>query len=71
MEVTAQRIAGAKFWNAGQTCVAPDYVVCVGDEVVDRLVYPFKNPFYNPNAVFTKISSKEAILFDPVSRRLA
>ena len=27
VEVTARRIAWAKFLNAGQTCVAPDYVL--------------------------------------------
>jgi aldehyde dehydrogenase (NAD+) len=32
LEVAARRIAWAKFLNAGQTCVAPDYVL------VDRLV---------------------------------
>ena len=32
LEVTARRIAWAKFLNAGQTCVAPDYVL------VDRTV---------------------------------
>ncbi|MGW7580452.1 aldehyde dehydrogenase family protein [Kitasatospora sp. NPDC054768] len=29
--VTARRIARGKFLNAGQTCVAPDYVLAVGD----------------------------------------
>jgi acyl-CoA reductase-like NAD-dependent aldehyde dehydrogenase len=28
MEVTAKRIAWGKFANAGQTCVAPDYILC-------------------------------------------
>jgi coniferyl-aldehyde dehydrogenase len=27
MEIAAERICSAKFWNAGQTCVAPDYVL--------------------------------------------
>ncbi|WP_081952384.1 aldehyde dehydrogenase family protein [Kitasatospora phosalacinea] len=31
LAVTAQRIARGKFLNAGQTCVAPDYVLAVGD----------------------------------------
>ncbi|GAB3621340.1 aldehyde dehydrogenase family protein [Glutamicibacter endophyticus] len=36
---TARRIAYAKFMNAGQTCVAPDYVLSIGDSdaLVDRL----------------------------------
>lgn len=33
----AQRLAWAKFINAGQTCVAPDYVLTT-DDVADRLV---------------------------------
>ncbi|RKT19825.1 aldehyde dehydrogenase (NAD+) [Streptomyces sp. 1114.5] len=31
LAVTARRIAQGKFLNAGQTCVAPDYVLAVGD----------------------------------------
>ncbi|MGW3071501.1 aldehyde dehydrogenase family protein [Kitasatospora sp. NPDC001132] len=31
LAVTARRIASGKFLNAGQTCVAPDYVLAVGD----------------------------------------
>lgn len=27
MDVAAKRLAWAKFWNAGQTCVAPDYLL--------------------------------------------
>ncbi|MEU1424204.1 aldehyde dehydrogenase family protein [Kitasatospora sp. NPDC005751] len=30
LEVTARRLAAGKFLNAGQTCVAPDYVLAVG-----------------------------------------
>ncbi|MFI5586171.1 aldehyde dehydrogenase family protein [Amycolatopsis sp. NPDC051758] len=31
LRVTAERIVYGKFMNAGQTCVAPDYVLAVGD----------------------------------------
>ncbi|MDH6117720.1 acyl-CoA reductase-like NAD-dependent aldehyde dehydrogenase [Kitasatospora sp. GAS204A] len=31
LAATAQRIARGKFQNAGQTCVAPDYVLAIGD----------------------------------------
>ncbi|GAA2782378.1 aldehyde dehydrogenase family protein [Kitasatospora paracochleata] len=31
LAVTAERLARGKFLNAGQTCVAPDYVLAVGD----------------------------------------
>ncbi len=37
LEVTARRIAWGKFVNAGQTCVAPDYVL-VEDPVHDELL---------------------------------
>ncbi|MFF7633604.1 aldehyde dehydrogenase family protein [Kitasatospora sp. NPDC008050] len=31
LAVTAQRLARGKFQNAGQTCVAPDYVLAIGE----------------------------------------
>ncbi|MFF3752614.1 aldehyde dehydrogenase family protein [Streptomyces sp. NPDC002018] len=31
LAATARRIAAGKFLNAGQTCVAPDYVLAIGD----------------------------------------
>lgn len=40
MKVAARRIAWGKFFNAGQTCVAPDYVLVPRDrrdELVDRI----------------------------------
>ena len=37
LEIAAQRIAWGKFTNAGQTCVAPDYVLATPG-VADRLV---------------------------------
>ncbi|MBM6623333.1 aldehyde dehydrogenase family protein [Micrococcaceae bacterium RIT802] len=33
----ARRIAHGKFMNAGQTCVAPDYVLAVGDHAANEL----------------------------------
>ncbi|WGH85488.1 aldehyde dehydrogenase family protein [Auritidibacter ignavus] len=33
----AKRLAWGKFVNAGQTCVAPDYVLAVGDQMRDKL----------------------------------
>lgn len=41
LSVAARRIALGKFLNAGQTCIAPDYVLVddtVADELVDHLV---------------------------------
>lgn len=40
LDVTARRIVFGKFYNAGQTCIAPDYVLCheaVHDALVDRM----------------------------------
>lgn len=37
LEVAAKRIAWGKFWNCGQTCVAPDYVL-VHEHVHDRFI---------------------------------
>lgn len=40
LELAARRVAWGKFLNAGQTCIAPDYVLAhdtVADELVDRL----------------------------------
>jgi aldehyde dehydrogenase (NAD+) len=37
LEMAAKRIAWGKFWNAGQTCVAPDYVL-VHEHVHDRFI---------------------------------
>ncbi|MGK2948027.1 MAG: aldehyde dehydrogenase family protein [Acidimicrobiales bacterium] len=41
LEVAARRIAWGKFLNAGQTCIAPDYVLVdhqVKDQLIDHLV---------------------------------
>jgi aldehyde dehydrogenase (NAD+) len=40
LEVTSRRLAWGKFMNAGQTCIAPDYVIVerdVHDELVEQL----------------------------------
>jgi aldehyde dehydrogenase (NAD+) len=42
LKVTAKRIAWGKFLNAGQTCVAPDYVL-VHSDVKDRFLEELKN----------------------------
>jgi aldehyde dehydrogenase (NAD+) len=51
LAVAAKRIAWGKFLNAGQTCVAPDYVLC-HDAVVDELTDGIRNAvraFYGPD----------------------
>lgn len=57
IDLAAKRIVFGKFLNCGQTCVAPDYILC--DEVIrDRLIAALqkeiirqfgKNPLANPN----------------------
>lgn len=42
LKVTCKRIAWAKFYNAGQTCVAPDYILVnslIKDDFVEQLKY--------------------------------
>lgn len=51
LDVTARRIAWGKFLNAGQTCIAPDYVLvdrAVQDQLVDRLVAQVE-AFFGPD----------------------
>ncbi|TYS67586.1 aldehyde dehydrogenase [Sutcliffiella horikoshii] len=51
IEVAAQRIAWGKFMNAGQTCVAPDYLL-VHKDVREKLVKALKktiHDFYGDN----------------------
>lgn len=57
ISLTAKRIVFGKYLNVGQTCVAPDYVLCeksVKDELVQALIKETKtqfgeNPLQNPN----------------------
>src|SRR5690554_3854911 len=60
MEDAAQRIAFGKAFNAGQTCVAPDYVLCPADRVqgfVDEFRAKFAEmyPSLRDNDDFTAI----------------
>lgn len=51
LSLTAQRLAWGKFLNAGQTCVAPDYVLVhesVKDELVEKLKAQIET-FYGKN----------------------
>ncbi len=51
IKVTARRIVWGKFLNAGQTCVAPDYVYVhkdVKDALIDSMIYYVKK-FYGEN----------------------
>lgn len=53
LEVTARRIAWGKFMNAGQTCVAPDYVIIhpdVHDSFVEKLIKSLRQ-FYGDKPI--------------------
>ncbi|MDH4168714.1 MAG: aldehyde dehydrogenase family protein [Acidimicrobiia bacterium] len=52
IEVTARRLAWGKFMNAGQTCIAPDYVLVdasVRDQLVEGIGAAVRE-FYGPDA---------------------
>lgn len=50
LELTAKRIVWGKYINAGQTCVAPDYLLVhekVKDELLEKIVFTIKK-YYGP-----------------------
>lgn len=57
LKLTAKRIVFGKYLNCGQTCVAPDYIICdasIKDELVKEIIAQVKlqyseNPLENPN----------------------
>jgi aldehyde dehydrogenase (NAD+) len=61
LEVAARRIAWGKFLNAGQTCIAPDYVLVSRDledrfvEHVRRAVFDFYGPEPKESADYARI----------------
>ncbi len=63
--LAAKRIVFGKFLNCGQTCVAPDYILCqsgVRDSLVKALAYEIKNQFgENPleNSDYGKIINEK------------
>ncbi len=60
IDEAAQRIAVSKFTNAGQTCVAPDYVLveeAVHEQLVDQLVHHTRKYFSNQDQ-YTRIVSE-------------
>lgn len=61
LAVAAKRIVYGKFLNAGQTCVAPDYVVVqdnVKDEFVQLLCHEVKKQYPNPDFIGKIINEK-------------
>ena len=57
IKMAARRIVFGKFLNAGQTCVAPDYILChkkVHKELIEELVKEIKlqySDYFNPDYV--------------------
>lgn len=62
VDVTAKRIVWGKFLNAGQTCVAPDYVLvqeAMQEKLIDRLIYYIKKFKYKvENQNYAKIVNR-------------
>ncbi len=62
IELAAKRIVFGKLFNAGQTCVAPDYLLVhrsIKDELIEKIIY-FIEQFYNEpltNPLYPKIIS--------------
>jgi len=65
MAVAADRICSAKFWNAGQTCVAPDYAVVPAAKVNEFVgnclgVIAKRFPHPSSNGDYTHMISQDA-----------
>ena len=57
INIVARRLAWGKFVNCGQTCVAPDYVLCVGEAIKELLIPALQKSlteFYTENAQESK-----------------
>nr|KAF6305109.1 aldehyde dehydrogenase 3 family member A1 [Pipistrellus kuhlii] len=67
LEVACRRIAWGKFMNSGQTCVAPDYILCdpsIQGQVVEKLKKAVKEEIFGPiMPIVTVRSLEEAIRF--------
>lgn len=67
LEITSKRLAFAKLLNAGQTCIAPDYVF-IKKEVKEKFLKIFKDEFEKQykllweNNEFTKMISSEKVM---------
>lgn len=68
LEVAAKRITWGKFLNAGQTCIAPDYLFVhdeVKTELLERIVFYIRK-FYGENPAaspdYPRIVRKEAVV---------
>ncbi|MFB6099471.1 MAG: aldehyde dehydrogenase family protein, partial [Salinibacter sp.] len=66
LDLAAERIVWSKFTNAGQTCIAPDYVLVedrVRDALVERLIATIER-FYGVTAAQRRASDDYARLID-------
>ena len=65
LELAARRIVFGKFLNCGQTCVAPDYILChssVKEQLVECLKEEMKRQYpgdYRQNPLYGKIISRK------------
>ena len=65
LELTARRIVFGKFLNCGQTCVAPDYILChhsIKDRFVECLKKEIQRQYgddYRKNPLYGKIISRK------------
>jgi aldehyde dehydrogenase (NAD+) len=74
LDVAAERITWGKFLNAGQTCIAPDYLLVhedIKEQLLDRIVHYLRS-FYGKNPAeshsYARIVSERH--FDRISRLL-
>ncbi|HHU59889.1 TPA: aldehyde dehydrogenase family protein [bacterium] len=60
IELSAKRIVWGKFLNAGQTCIAPDYVLVhkeIKDKLISRLKYYINIFYYNEGVLSTTFTN--------------
>uniref|UniRef100_A0A8D2B347 Aldehyde dehydrogenase n=1 Tax=Sciurus vulgaris TaxID=55149 RepID=A0A8D2B347_SCIVU len=66
LDVACRRIAWGKFMNSGQTCVAPDYILCdasIQHQIVEKLKKSLKEIFGPVMPIVCVRSLEEAIQF--------
>uniref|UniRef100_A0A2I3TCQ3 Aldehyde dehydrogenase, dimeric NADP-preferring n=1 Tax=Pan troglodytes TaxID=9598 RepID=A0A2I3TCQ3_PANTR len=66
LDVACRRIAWGKFMNSGQTCVAPDYILCdpsIQNQIVEKLKKSLKEIFGPVLPIVCVRSLEEAIQF--------
>ena len=58
LEITARRIAWGKFFNAGQTCVAPDYVLATAGirKPLEEAIKAAAESFFGSNPSLSALS---------------